>query len=237
MLPSDIFTVATLPSASSRQGYIALVTDATVPEAQGSGSVVAGGGTVRARVRSDGTNWRVYGWVHGGGGTSAVNLITNQDLSNPYWTLSGFTYSTGNNIRETAASSAHTFGMTTGLTRPVGTGIYTHSVDLIKAGPDQRFLDLGIFSIGLGSGGSRYFDVLSGTSSASSSYGGFSVTGFAMTAITGGWRCSITVDCTGSANAGVIILDQDTTPLGTFTYLGVVADGYTVSNLTLVRIG
>lgn len=166
-----------------------------------------------------------------------VNLITNQDLSNPYWTLSGFTFNGPNGVLEVAASSAHTVGMATGLTRTIGTGVYTCTADLAKTGADQRFFLVGVYSIGLGSGGARYFDVLNGINSATNNYGGFLVTASSITNLGGGvFRCSVTVDCTGSAFAGVLMLNQDSTPLGTFTYLGVVSDGYAVSNLTLVRV-
>lgn len=172
-----------------------------------------------------------------GGGGGPANIIPQQDLSNPYWTLTNYTFASGNNIRETVANAGHSFGQTVPLARTIGTGIYTHSVDLVKLGTDQRFFNLGLFASGFGSGGGRYFDVLNGTNSIDSSYGGFTLSAFSMTPISGGWRCSITVNCTGSAFGGLTILDQDTTPEGTFNYPGVVTDGYTVSNISLTQIG
>jgi len=170
-----------------------------------------------------------------GSGDGPGNLITQQDLSNPYWTLTNYTVAPTNNILETAANAGHSFGMAVGLPRVAGTGVYMHTVDLIKNGSDQRFFSVGIYAIGLGSGGSRFFDVLNGTNSSNSAYGGFTVNGSSMTPIPGGWRCSVTVGC-GGALSGVLVLDQDTTPLGTFNYPGVVTDGYIVSNINLFQI-
>jgi len=233
-----VYTVATLPPAAGLPGTILLVSDATQNPSNNSGVVATGGGTTRTRVLSDGSSWRVFGHSRKGGGSGfGGNLITQQDLSNAYWTLSGYTVASPNSIRETAASTPHTFGMAVGLTRTIGTGIYTHTVDLIKVGADQRFLAVGIYAIGLGSGGARYFDILNGTITSSLAYGGFVITGSSIVAISGGYRCSVTVDCTGSGLAGVIVLEQETSPLGTFTFLGDVTDGYTVSNMTLVQIG
>ncbi len=51
------YTVATLPSAStSGEGSLAFVTDANATTAR---SVVAGGGSNKVVVFSDGTNWRI----------------------------------------------------------------------------------------------------------------------------------------------------------------------------------
>lgn len=178
----------------------------------------------------------LFSYAGVGGGSGPGNLITQQDLSNPYWTLSGFTVAPVNNISEIATTSGHTFGLTTGLPRPVGTGTFMHTVDLVKIGPDERWMGVGIFSIGLGSGAIAFFDILTGVVNAQQAYGGFAVPTATIAPIPGGFRCSVTSDCRGSAFAGITILDQDTTPEGTFTYAGNVSDGYTVSNLNLFQI-
>lgn len=54
------YTVATLPPAASLQGERLFVTDATVGEFIGGGSIAVGGGTYRVRVYSDSSNWRIY---------------------------------------------------------------------------------------------------------------------------------------------------------------------------------
>jgi len=51
-----VYTVATLPSAASNAGALAQVTDSSVTT---NGSTVAGGGSSRVPVFSDGTNWIV----------------------------------------------------------------------------------------------------------------------------------------------------------------------------------
>jgi hypothetical protein len=53
------YTVATLPAASSKQGEDAFVTDADASPLTFHGEIVAGSGEIRARVLSDGTNWRL----------------------------------------------------------------------------------------------------------------------------------------------------------------------------------
>lgn len=71
-----IYTVATLPPASNLPGTILLVNDAIQNPASNSGVVVAGGGTTRTRVLSDGSSWRVFGHSRkGGGGTLADNFF------------------------------------------------------------------------------------------------------------------------------------------------------------------
>lgn len=50
------FTEATLPTASSNTYGITVVTDASAPSL---GATVAGGGSAKATVQSDGTNWKV----------------------------------------------------------------------------------------------------------------------------------------------------------------------------------
>lgn len=50
-------TVATLPTASSNQGAIAFVSDATLTAITGLGLAVTGGGANKVPVYSDGTNW------------------------------------------------------------------------------------------------------------------------------------------------------------------------------------
>jgi hypothetical protein len=50
-------TVANLPAASSWQGSIAFVTDATLTAITGLGLAVTGGGANKVPVYSDGTNW------------------------------------------------------------------------------------------------------------------------------------------------------------------------------------
>lgn len=56
-----IYTVATLPTAATSQGEIRWVSDSDASHLTNSGKVVTGSGTITTRVRSDGTNWRVYG--------------------------------------------------------------------------------------------------------------------------------------------------------------------------------
>jgi hypothetical protein len=53
-----VYTVATLPSASANVYAEANVSDASAPSM---GSTVAGGGAVKTKVRSNGTNWTVAG--------------------------------------------------------------------------------------------------------------------------------------------------------------------------------
>ena len=56
------FTVSTLPAASAGNvGQEQFVTDANAHPANNMGQTAAGGGTYRARVRSDGTVWRLAG--------------------------------------------------------------------------------------------------------------------------------------------------------------------------------
>lgn len=172
----------------------------------------------------------------GGGPNGPPNLITQQDLSNGYWTLTGYTLPVANTLNETTGVGGHSFGQTTALPRVAGTGIYTHSVDLVKVGADERWFNVGLYAQGLGSGGSTYFDLIAGTSSSGGAYGGFTLNGASMLPIPGGYRCSITLGC-GGANSGLLILDQDTTPLGTFSYAGSVSDGYVVSNISLTQVG
>lgn len=171
------------------------------------------------------------------GPSGPPNLITQQSLADPYWTLSGMVDNGANHINEVASVGAHTFGTTTPLARPAGTGAYFHSVDLIKLGSDQRFLFIGLFATGLGSGLGAYFDVLNGTASVPSSYGGFSNPTPAIAPIAGGFRCSITTGILGGSLPGLVVLEQDSTPLGTFSYQGVAPDGYIVSNIVLNKIG
>lgn len=51
-----IVAVAALPAAATLTGYTYFVSDATAPAL---GNTVAGGGAVKCRVFSDGTNWLV----------------------------------------------------------------------------------------------------------------------------------------------------------------------------------
>lgn len=165
-----------------------------------------------------------------------ANLIAQQDLSSAYWTKTGYLVTTPpGTINEIAGGNpAHSYGMAATLPRPVGSGVFEHTVDLKKIGTDQRWLAVGLFSRGLASGAVAFFDVLNGTVSAAQSYGGFSVPETILLAQPGGvWRCGIVTDCSGSTADGIIVLDQDTNPEGTYSYMGVVTDGYVVSNLTL----
>lgn len=57
------YTVATLPAAASMQGEILYVSDANANPATASGSTVAGSGSTRARVKSDGSAWKLEGWA------------------------------------------------------------------------------------------------------------------------------------------------------------------------------
>lgn len=233
------YTLATLPSAIAQINEIQYILDSTLSEAAGTGSIAAGGGSTRARVLSDGVFWRLYGATKYSGGASSgiVNLITQQDLGNLYWTLNGYTNSV-NMLSETATLGGHSFNQLTAIPRPVGTGVFRHTVDLVKLGADQRWLDVGLFAPGFGSGAFAFFDVLNGTVSAPGGYGGFTSPTTAMTPLPGGgYRCSITTDCTASAFADIIIFDQDTNPLGTGTYTGAVTDGYAVSNIALYKVG
>lgn len=71
MLPSDTgYTVATLPAASQNTGRTVIVSDASLSEATSTGAVVTGGGTIRARVKSDGTSWRITGSLGRAAGTA-----------------------------------------------------------------------------------------------------------------------------------------------------------------------
>jgi hypothetical protein len=69
-----IYTVATLPAVATMQGAIAYVNDSTLTEAAGTGAIAIGGGTALARVRSDGSSWRVYGNTRRGAGVSSVTF-------------------------------------------------------------------------------------------------------------------------------------------------------------------
>lgn len=51
--------VASLPAAASSEGYRAFVTDSNAAVSASIGVIVVGGGSTRAPVYSDGTNWRV----------------------------------------------------------------------------------------------------------------------------------------------------------------------------------
>ena len=51
------YTVATLPAASTNAGYQAQVTDSNAAASGNYGATVAGGGSNRVKVFSDGTNW------------------------------------------------------------------------------------------------------------------------------------------------------------------------------------
>lgn len=55
-----MYTVATLPAASTKQGSILYVTDANASPWTFHGQVAVGGGTIRGRVISDGTSWRLH---------------------------------------------------------------------------------------------------------------------------------------------------------------------------------
>lgn len=55
-----VYTVATLPAAAVRQGFLEFVTDASASSWTNHGQIVTGGGTFRTRVFSDGTNWRLH---------------------------------------------------------------------------------------------------------------------------------------------------------------------------------
>lgn len=54
------YTVATLPAASTKQGSILYVTDANASPWTFHGQVAVGGGTIRGRVISDGSSWRLH---------------------------------------------------------------------------------------------------------------------------------------------------------------------------------
>jgi hypothetical protein len=163
-----------------------------------------------------------------------VNLITSQDLTSAYWTKTGYTATAANGVRETTSAAGHTFGMATALPRPAGVGLYQHTVDLITAGPDHRWVLVGLYAQGLGSGGGAYFDCVNGVKGVNSSYGGFTVPASSIAAAPGGgWRCSVTIQC-GGALTNLVALEQTSNPnQGDFNYTGVVTDGFTVSNLGL----
>lgn len=72
----QIYTVATLPSAASKQGDVAYVSDSDRSGAY-AGSIAVGGGTSNARVLSDGTNWR----IHGSSGATTSGILTSTSLS------------------------------------------------------------------------------------------------------------------------------------------------------------
>ena len=55
-----VYTVATLPTASLQQGVFQWVSDADTSPWTNSGEIVLGGGAFKARVISDGTNWRLH---------------------------------------------------------------------------------------------------------------------------------------------------------------------------------
>ncbi len=54
------YTVTALPAAAPNQGAQATVTDANASPYTFHGQIAVGGGTIRARVMSDGTNWRLH---------------------------------------------------------------------------------------------------------------------------------------------------------------------------------
>lgn len=54
------YAVAALPSAATNQGGFAYVTDADSSPWSNHGEIAVGGGTFRAKVMSDGANWRLH---------------------------------------------------------------------------------------------------------------------------------------------------------------------------------
>jgi hypothetical protein len=60
LFTQPVYTVATLPPASSLQGALRLVIDADASPWTFHGEVAAGGGAIRSRVISDGTSWRLH---------------------------------------------------------------------------------------------------------------------------------------------------------------------------------
>lgn len=59
LFTKTIYTVATLPAASGRQGGNEWVSDSTVNGEVGRGLTAVGGGTYRAKVISNGSVWKV----------------------------------------------------------------------------------------------------------------------------------------------------------------------------------
>lgn len=54
------YTVATLPAASTKQGEIVWITDSDAAPNTAFNKIAVGSGAYAARVRSDGTNWRLH---------------------------------------------------------------------------------------------------------------------------------------------------------------------------------
>jgi len=61
LFTKTIYTVATLPAAAGAVGSIQWVSNSTVEGEINQGLIVVGGGTFKAKVISDGTNWRLFG--------------------------------------------------------------------------------------------------------------------------------------------------------------------------------
>lgn len=55
-----VYTVATLPNAAVQQGERHYVSDSNASPWVFHGQIAVGGGTLRCRVTSDGTNWRLH---------------------------------------------------------------------------------------------------------------------------------------------------------------------------------
>lgn len=59
LFTKTIYTVATLPTVAGAKGNVEWVSDSTGNGEVAAGLTVAGGGTYRCKVRSDGTAWKV----------------------------------------------------------------------------------------------------------------------------------------------------------------------------------
>jgi hypothetical protein len=55
-----VYTVATLPPVAQTQGERAWISDSNASPWTFHGQIAVGGGTLRCRVTSDGTNWRLH---------------------------------------------------------------------------------------------------------------------------------------------------------------------------------
>jgi hypothetical protein len=60
VITKQYYTVTTLPAAAAHVGEVQWITDSDENDRIGRGKIAVGSGTHRARVLSDGTNWRLY---------------------------------------------------------------------------------------------------------------------------------------------------------------------------------
>lgn len=172
------------------------------------------------------------------GAQGVTNLITTQDLSDTFWSKSGYTVTGTDTLNETATTAIHTVAANGGvaLTRAAGVSTY-HVSGMFKPVGAIQYLNVGVFSTGFAAGATVYADLSAGTTNSNGGYGGWSIANIVVGPADSSGYIPVSFDATTDGTTTGLIFDlQGNMPEGTYTFLGDVTKGFKTLKLALIKI-